>query len=399
MVLDSFISLKSYCEKENFAGWDPYDGLNSKVFQVTPFKHWKITRLLWIQLFKRSPINLRKLFLVSKGHNSKCIALALTSFCNLYKIAAKGNNPFGTKEQCIEKIDFLANLLLELQNKKYSGSCWGYNFDWQSKAFFLPKNTPTIVATSFAVEALLEAYEITQNKDYLCTAISSYKFIVHDLNIIQKQDGLFMFSYSPIDNQAVYNATLLASKTLSLIYFYSGKIELKELAYKSVKAVCDLQNHDGSFPHSDQVGQKWRDSFHTGFKLESLAYYQLFCKDMSFNSYINKGFEYWVNNFFDSVSGYSYYYDRGQKSNLTDLHCVAQSLSTFHKLNRFEKHKILIEKITSWAIDNMQNKEGYFYFQKNKDKINKIQYMRWPNVWMLYGLSFYFLNTINDDIS
>ena len=32
-VSQSFQKLKTYCEAENFAGWDPYDGLNSKVFQ------------------------------------------------------------------------------------------------------------------------------------------------------------------------------------------------------------------------------------------------------------------------------------------------------------------------------------------------------------------------------
>ena len=26
----SFLKLKSYCEAENFKGWDPYDGMNSK---------------------------------------------------------------------------------------------------------------------------------------------------------------------------------------------------------------------------------------------------------------------------------------------------------------------------------------------------------------------------------
>lgn len=33
----SFSALKSYCEQEHFKGWDPYDGLNSKVFQAIPF--------------------------------------------------------------------------------------------------------------------------------------------------------------------------------------------------------------------------------------------------------------------------------------------------------------------------------------------------------------------------
>ena len=41
-IESSFLKLKSYCEAENFKGWDPYDGLNSKVFQALPLKHWDL---------------------------------------------------------------------------------------------------------------------------------------------------------------------------------------------------------------------------------------------------------------------------------------------------------------------------------------------------------------------
>lgn len=389
----SFTSLKSYCEKENFAGWDPYDGLNSKIFNFTLLKYWNLARIAWIQGFKRSPINFRKILIVPKQHNAKGIALFLNGYCNLYRLAKAGDTRFGTKEEIRDQIDELALLLLAMQNKDYSGACWGYNFDWQSRAFFLPINTPTVVATSFVVEALLKAYEITKNETYYKTAISSAEFIKNDLNRIEKEDGLFMFSYSPLDDRAVYNATLLGSKTLALIYHYTKENELKELAYKSVKAVCKEQNEDGSFPHSDQVGQKWRDNFHTGFKLESIQFYQNYCEDNSFDSTIEKGFEYWIENFFDPKTGFSYYYDRDMNPTLVDLHCVAQALSTFDKLERFNENEELINKITSWAIENMQDKKGYFYFQKKKNKINKTQYMRWPNAWMFYGLSYYLLNS------
>ena len=55
-MIQSFQKLKEYCEKEEFKGWDPYDGLNSKFFNSIPIKNWDIARLWWIQLFKRSPI-------------------------------------------------------------------------------------------------------------------------------------------------------------------------------------------------------------------------------------------------------------------------------------------------------------------------------------------------------
>ena len=91
---------------------------------------------------------------------------------------------------------------------------------------------------------------------------------------------------------ALSNATLLGSKTLALIYHYTKEIELKELAFISIKAVCNEQNIDGSFPHSDQVGQKWRDNFHTGFKLESIQFYQKYCEDKTFNLNLEKGYCY-----------------------------------------------------------------------------------------------------------
>lgn len=37
MIKKSFLSLKSYCEREHFKGWNPYDGLNSNVFNAIPF--------------------------------------------------------------------------------------------------------------------------------------------------------------------------------------------------------------------------------------------------------------------------------------------------------------------------------------------------------------------------
>ena len=36
-VQNSLLKLKDYCEKESFKGYDPYDGLNSHLFQTIPF--------------------------------------------------------------------------------------------------------------------------------------------------------------------------------------------------------------------------------------------------------------------------------------------------------------------------------------------------------------------------
>ena len=71
----SFQKLKKYCENQNFKGWDPYDGLNSKVFNAFYLNKVQFFRLAWIQLFKRNPINLRNLLLVPKEYNPKGLGL------------------------------------------------------------------------------------------------------------------------------------------------------------------------------------------------------------------------------------------------------------------------------------------------------------------------------------
>lgn len=394
----SFKKLKDFCEKEQFKGWDPYDGLNSRIFNAIPFLNKSyFIRMVVIQGFKHLPINLRKIALVPKKHNAKGLGLLLSGYCNLYHAVKENSslaNTYGTIDEIKTRINEIATLLLSQQsteqtNKNYNGACWGYTFDWQSKAFFLPIHTPTVVATSFVVEALLSAYEITKEKTYLNTAISSADFILKDLNRIEKKNG-FMFSYSPLDNRAVYNATLLGTKTLALIYKYTGNEEYKKAARASAQAVCDEQNPDGSFPHSDQVRNQWRDSFHTGFKLESLAIYQKYCNDMSFAENIQRGFDFWIKNYFIPETGIAKYYDNSTENDTIDLHCVAQAIPTICKLGKKNATTtVIMNKCIQWAIENMQSKEGFFYFQKKGKFINKICYMRWPNAWMFYGMSYF----------
>jgi len=389
-IISSFQRLERYCHGERWNGWDPYDGLKSGIFKkLTLLNKNEKVRIAWIQLFKHNPINFRKLFQIPKGYNNKGLALFLTAYCNIYKLQqSTGTVILEDQNNLIEKINHLANLLIEGQSKGFSGACWGYNFDWQSIAFFLPDKTPTVVATSFVVESLIKAFEITNSQKYLDIAISSADFIKKDLHRIDKPRG-FMFSYSPLDKRAVYNASLLGTKTLSLIYKYSGDTTCKDLAFQSALAVCDKQNEDGSFPHSDQIGNKWRDNFHTAFKLESLVYYQKFCSDSTFTTNIEKGYNYWVNHFFDRESGLALYYENNYK--LIDLHCAAQSIPALYNLSRFKDEFKLISKVLEWAITNMQDEKGYFYFQKKYNLVIKIPYMRWPNAWMLYGMSYYIL--------
>ena len=392
-VVESLSKLQKYCESEDFKGWDPYDGLNSCIFNAVPLlKNSALSRLTMIQFFKRSPVNLRRVGMIPKDYNPKAIALFLSGYCNLYEaVIANPALQLGLEspEQLLGKINYLAHLLMDIRSKgNYHGACWGYEFGWQSKAFYLPAYTPTVVVTAFAVDALLRAYQITCRSEYLDLALSSEGFILEDLNRIPKSVG-FMFSYSPLDKRAVYNATLLGSKTLTAVYKYKNEVGLMNQIAQSVRPVLSTQNPDGSFPHSDQVGNKWRDNFHTGFKLESLVRCNRILCDAAVESAIEKGYAHWISNFFDRETGIALYYDNDSINSPVDLHCLAQAIPTLYHLNKLGNELPLVEKTINWAIDNMQSHDGAFYYRKKGNRLNKIKYMRWPNAWMFYGMSFY----------
>ncbi|MCA0131303.1 delta-aminolevulinic acid dehydratase [Winogradskyella alexanderae] len=381
MVRASFDKLKSFCENEGFKGWDPYDGLNSCVIQKTPLGKSRFLRLVWIQLFKRSPINLRNLFFVKKDYNPKGLGLFLIGYCNLYK---KEKDP-----KLLETIDFLASEIMKLRTKSYKHYCWGYNFDWQARAFFQPKYTPTVVATTFISEALIEAYRITNNRKYLEATISASKFIQADLNRSFDSDGDFTFSYSPLDKTQVYNAGLLGAKQLSMVYSFIKDENLLKIAKSVINYVCKKQNKDGSWAYGTLPYHQWVDNFHTGYNLECIKIYQDISGDLSYKHNLLKGMSYYLNTFF-TEEGLSKYYNN--QTYPIDIHSPAQLVVTLYKNENLTSNKKLVDNVLNWTIDNMQTKKGYFIYQKRKFFSSRIPYIRWAQAWMFYALSYYLLD-------
>ncbi|MBQ0088945.1 MAG: glycoside hydrolase family 88 protein [Prevotellaceae bacterium] len=418
MVEESFHKLRAYCEAENYKGWDPYDGLNSKVFQSLPIlKYSALCRLIMIQTFKRCPINLRKLFLVPKEHNAKGVGLFLQGYCNLYRNLSPNppskEGSMESREEILGRIRYLADLLIEMRSDKilhnhYHGACWGYNFDWQARRLFLfPKYTPTVVATSFCATALFEAYEILKSninglslkaidiEKYKEVALSSAEFVLQDLHRYypdSNDKSKFLFSYSPLQgNDTVYNASLLGSRLLSYCYKYSGKEEYKEVARQSVLACCEGQEKDGSWVYGLLPVQSWKDSFHTGYNLDGLIAYEEFTGDTSFHENIERGFKYYTENFFDKDGVPKYYHN---KKYPIDIHCPGQLFVTLARLHKYAEYRDLANKVMDWTICNMQDRKGYFYYQLKKGISSKISYMRWSNAFMFCAMT-YFLSENN----
>lgn len=376
---ESLKKLIQYCEKEEYKGYDPYDGLNSRLFQSLPvLPKSRFPRLAWIQLFKRLPVNLRPLVGIKKEYNPKGLALFLSGYTNLARIEGL--------EKHLAHINHFAEKLIESRSPGFSGNCWGYNFPWESKAFYQPRFTPTVVASTFSANALIDAYELTGNQKFLEAGISTKDFILKDLNRTVKENGNFVFSYSPFDNTSVFNASLLGARLLSRIFSYTKENELIETARKTIAYCCEYQNADGSWYYSTLPFHQWIDNFHTGFNLECIMDYRKYSDDHSFDEYIDRGLKYYLDTFFDNEGRSSYY---NNSLYPIDIHAPSQLFVTLHKAGVFNEHRELADRVLNWTVKNMQSREGYFYYQKRRFLTNRIAYMRWSQAWIFYGLTYY----------
>src|SRR5690606_14102217 len=129
-------------------------------------------------------------------------------------------------------------------------------------------------------------------------------------------------------------------------------------------------------------------SFHTGYNLESLAWYSKYCNDRSFEPAVRAGLDFYKSNFFLSDGTPKYYHDRVYP---IDIHCPGQLLVTMIAVGAFKENRALCDRVANWTIVNMQDQDGYFYYQRKRFLSSRISYMRWSNAFMFSAFSSYVL--------
>jgi hypothetical protein len=375
----AYESLAAWCRERNYAGHDPFDALNSRVFQNTPLKSSRAARLVWTQLFKRSPVSFRNLVRVPVERNAKGTAL--------FALAALANY---RRTKTIEAANEARTLLDDLSNARLdnkSGAAWGYNFDWQGRAFFAPKGTPTIVPTAFAARALTEAARDLKDESYLSTARSCCDFILNDLPRSVESKSEVCWSYSPVDRTRVFNASLLAAETLACVGALTNEAELCEWAVRGARYVVKRQREDGSWAYGADGYQSWADNFHTAFVLTSMARITGACPSCrdEFSEAMKRGYEFWRSSFFLSNGWPKYFHDRLYPA---DAHSAGAAIVALLELQELDSRAIeLAHKIALWAIRDLRDPRGFFYYQRRRFYTVRTPYMRWSQAWMLYALT------------
>jgi Txe/YoeB family toxin of Txe-Axe toxin-antitoxin module len=383
IIENAILSLYRYIKKNGWEGYDPYDGLNSKLTSCIS-RQSKWIRVFFVQLNKSLPLNIRGILRIKKGIHIKGMGLFASAFLKLFR-------KFGEVdflEEAVYCLDFLKNKSLK---GNYHGHCWGDYFEYQPAKSALKtntSNTPDIINTVVCASAFLDHYKITGSKESLAIAESSRNFIVDALYVKNNEKAFFKYTPTSEPSGITYNASAHGSMFLSRVNIYAQEKKSSEIAIKVMDYVISKQKPNGVWYYSESDGREvMQIDFHQGFILDDL--YDFIKYNQPANSgHMNallKGAEFYRNEQFLPDGRAKW---RWPAIYPIDIHNQAQGIITFSKLSEIKGDYLgFAEKIASWTIENMQGTQGEFYYRKGRYFTNKIPYMRWAQAWMMLALS------------
>ena len=370
------VKLLGYCRANDWAGYDPYDALNSRFFTALPFLDSRLPRLLATQALKRSPVDVRRLLLIPRTQNPKAMALFLAAALRLRHVEA--SNVEGLDELMIER-------LIALRSRGTSYWCWGYSFPWQTRTLVVPRGTPNLVCTTFVAGSLLDAYERRSESRCLNMAVSAAEYI---LNELYRTDGHSVagFSYPlPSMKADIHNANFLAAALFCRVYKLTGDAKFLDPALRVARYSAARQRDDGSWPYGEGDTQQWVDNFHTGYNLCALRDISRSLETSEFESHIRVGFDFYRAHFFLEDGTARYFHDRTYP---IDIHCVAQSIITLLAFRDLDQDSVpLAHRVFRWAMAHLWDERGFFYYRVLRFGTIRSSYMRWSQAWMLLALA------------
>jgi len=375
-IFESIERLSNWLERNEYRGYDTFDGLNAKYLRPLTFET-NFLRTVLQQGVRRFPVNVRPLLGIRKSHSSKGMGFLARGFIRLHRATGEGH--------WADKAELALEWLMQNESKGYSGACWGNHFDYQSRSFYLPKGVPTIVWTSLIGHAFLDAYDHFQKDRYLAVAVRACEHISRDLEKFPDGEALCI-SYVPNQNSQVHNANTLGASFLARTYSHTGTGSYRALAEKAIQYTANHQRPDFSWYYGENQNLHWVDNFHSAYVLDCFKYYIDSTGDNRFDGALKRGYEYWKRTFF-LPNGTPRYYDR--KTLPIDIQCSSQAIDTLVFFSDHDPDSIpLALQVAKWTIENMQDRTGYFYYRRYSPWIvNKTPTLHWGQATMLCALA------------
>jgi polysaccharide biosynthesis protein VpsJ len=374
-MLESIRRLDAWLVSHNYQAYDPFDGLNA---WLRPLAFGNFGKQLLQQGVRRFPFNLRPLLGIRPAASSKGYAYLARGYLKLHQHT---HDPAD-----LDKATACLDWLKANASREYGGLSWGNHFDYQSRVFYLPKGTPTIVWVSLIGQAFVDAWEATGRSDYLETAREACEFIMTGLERRPEGKGVCL-SYIPGQFRSVHNANMLGAALLARVSKLTDNLAMRTVAREAVNSTVGAQHDSGAWWYGESDNLHWVDNFHTGYVLDSLWCYFEATGDFTHRAAFDKGADFYIANFFLADGTPKYY---AHKTWPLDIQCASQAIETLTLLARVRGDAALRElahKVAAHTVARMQDRSGYFYFRRLPFMVNRTPTLHWGQATMLHALA------------
>jgi len=362
-----------WVEERGYKAFDPGDGSMSFLNALTFNQHF-LKRLITGGVL-RVPFNIRPWIGIRPHVSTKGMGYMAWGYVKRYRATKDTRH----SDRAVRCLDWLVNH----RAPNYSQYCWGNHFSFSTRGGTIPALAPTIVWSSLIGQAFLDAYEELGNDRYLEVASSICEWIMN-LPREKTKTGVCL-SYVDYFQSSIHNSNMLGASLLARVGRLTGQKGAMEIAKEAMLYSCSRQNADGSWFYGEDAKYHWIDNFHTGYNLDCLKRYTESLGDASFHDNLRRGFVYFKNNFFEADGRPKYYHD---KTYPIDIQCAAQAIDT---LTFFADHDVealeLALKVAQWTIDNMQARDGHFYYRDLGWTKNKTPMLHWGQGTMFKALA------------
>lgn len=367
-----------WAKERDFAGYDPYDGLNSPI--LAPLRRNWLTRLVGMHAVRISPVNLRDALRIPKERNQSAIAL----FAQACLLRYEGTGV----ERYLEEAESLLEWLADARSDAFDAPGWGNHFPWQSsRHFYLPPYHPCGVVTVFCGRAFYKHYQLTGDERSLELAVGATTFLREEINTV-RVGGTDALAYTPYDTFVVINANALAADYLYSVGRLTEDSQLVSRAEELFEFVIDTQVESGGWYYSVPASESHldHDNFHTGFVLESLHDFAME-QPVGHPARIayERGMKFYRSALFEPNGAPKFEHD---KSLPYDVHGASQAIITFSQPTSAPDLE-MAERVLDWTRRELYDPEGYFYRRVGRFGVDRTPYMRWSQAWMCRALAGY----------
>jgi hypothetical protein len=312
----------------------------------------------------------------------------------------------------LERAVHFLNELKKSRSPGFKEFCWGYPFDWVTRAGVIKAQTPLITTTPYCYEAFLQVSEILDHKSFQLSTLNSqrstlgennYKQIMAsiarhvftDIKDFPVSENASSCSYTPFDAGGVINAAAYRSFLLTSASQIFHEEEYWLTAERNLNFVLNNQNHDGSWYYAVDGVRDFVDHYHTCFVMKALAKIHALTGHEACGDALARGVDYYLNNLFDE-SGLPKPFSKAPRLTVykRELYDCAECINLCLLLrDRFPQLQTTLETVVAGILKDWIKPDGSFRSRRLHLGWDNVPMHRWGQAQMFRSLAFYLHET------